>query len=71
MGIFDTVKDKAEQLIGEVKEKIGQMTGNENLENVGKRDELFSDAKETGHDLRDGAAGTVDGVKDKLSDDDK
>ena len=25
MGIFDKAKDKAEQLIGEAKEKIGQM----------------------------------------------
>lgn len=67
MGILDKVKDKAEQLIGEAKEKIGQMTGNESVENAGKRDQLSGEAKETGHDLRDKAAGAAGEVKDKFS----
>ena len=50
MGILDKAKakdkDKAERLIGEAKEKIGQMTGNENLENAGKRDQLTGETKE-------------------------
>jgi uncharacterized protein YjbJ (UPF0337 family) len=71
MGIFDKAKDKAEQLIGEAKEKIGQMTGNESLENAGKRDQLSGEVKETGHDLRDKTVGAVDDVKDKVSGDDK
>jgi uncharacterized protein YjbJ (UPF0337 family) len=71
MGILDKVKDKAEQLIGEAKEKIGQMTGNENLENSGKRDQLSGEVKEAGHDLRDKAAGAVHDVKDELSGDNK
>ncbi|MBV9728676.1 MAG: CsbD family protein [Pseudonocardiales bacterium] len=69
MGILDKAKDKAEQLIGEAKEKIGQMTGNESLENAGKRDQLAGEVKEAGHDLRDKAAGAVDDLKDELSDD--
>ncbi len=69
MSIFDKVKDKAEQLIGEAKEKIGQMTGNENLEQAGKNDQLAGEVKEAGHDLRDKAAGAGDDVKDKFSDD--
>ena len=71
MGILDKVKDKAEQLIGEAKEKIGQMTGNENLENSGTRDQLSGEVKEAGHDLRDKAAGAVHDVKDELSGDNK
>ena len=71
MGIFDKAKDKAEQLIGEAKEKIGQLTGNESLENAGKRDQVSGEAKEAGHDLRDKAAGAVDDVKDKFRGDDK
>ncbi len=71
MGILDKVKDKAEQLIGEAKEKIGQMTGNESVENAGKRDQLSGQVKETGHDLRDKAAGAADEAKDKLGDDSK
>jgi uncharacterized protein YjbJ (UPF0337 family) len=71
VGIFDKVKDKAEQLIGEAKEKIGQLTGNESLEDAGKRDQLSGEVKEAGHDLRDKAAGAVNDVKDKFSGDDK
>jgi uncharacterized protein YjbJ (UPF0337 family) len=69
MGVFDKAKDKAEQLIGEAKEKIGQLTGNESLENAGKRDQLSGEAKETTHDLRDKAAGAVEDVRDRLGDD--
>jgi uncharacterized protein YjbJ (UPF0337 family) len=71
MGILDKARDKAEQLIGEAKEKIGQMTGNESLEDAGKRDQLSGEAKEAGHNLRDKVAGAVHDVKDKLSDDKK
>jgi uncharacterized protein YjbJ (UPF0337 family) len=72
MGLLDKVKDKAEQLLGDAKEKLGQMTGNESLENSGKRDQLSGEVKEAGHDLRDKAAGTVhDVVQDKSSNDDK
>jgi uncharacterized protein YjbJ (UPF0337 family) len=71
VGILDKAKDKAEQLIGEAKEKIGHMTGNENLENAGKRDQLIGETKEAGHDLRDKAAGAVHDAKDNLSDDNR
>jgi uncharacterized protein YjbJ (UPF0337 family) len=72
MGLLDKVKDKAEQLLGDAKEKFGQMTGNESIENSGKRDQLSGEIKEAGHDLRDKAAGTVhDAVQDKSSKDDK
>jgi uncharacterized protein YjbJ (UPF0337 family) len=69
MGVFDKVKDKAEQLIGEAKEKIGQLTGNESLESAGKRDQLSGEAEETAHDLRDKAAGAVEDTRDRLDDD--
>lgn len=71
MGILDKAKDKAEQLIGEAKEKIGQMTSNESLENAGKRDQLLGETKEAGHDLRDKVAGAVHDAEDNLSDDNR
>ncbi|MGH3477960.1 MAG: CsbD family protein [Pseudonocardiaceae bacterium] len=71
MGIFDKARDKAEQLIGEAKEKIGQMTGNESLENSGKSDQLSGEVKEAGHDLRDKAAGAVHDVKEESGGDGK
>ncbi|GGM81438.1 hypothetical protein GCM10012275_60130 [Longimycelium tulufanense] len=69
MGTFDKAKDKLEQAVGQAKEKLGQVTGNEELENAGKRDQLTGEAKEAGHDLRDKAAGAVQDVKDRLTDD--
>lgn len=71
MSMLDKIKDKAEQLIGEAKEKIGQMTANESIENSGKRDQLSGEVKEAGHDLRDKAAGTIHDVKKEASDDSK
>ena len=69
MGVFDKAKDKAEQLVGEVKERMGRAIGNEELEDAGKRDQLSGEAKEAGHDLRDRAAGAVEDAKDRMKDD--
>ncbi|GAA3995514.1 MULTISPECIES: CsbD family protein [Allokutzneria] len=67
MSVFDKAKDKAEQLVGQAKEGLGKLTGNEDLENAGKRDQLSGEVKEAGHDLKDKAAGAVQDAKDKLS----
>ncbi|RSM73860.1 CsbD family protein [Kibdelosporangium aridum] len=69
MSGFDKVKDKAEQLIGKGKEKLGQLTDNEELEAAGKRDQLKGEVKEAGHDVRDKTAGAVKDAKDSLRDD--
>lgn len=66
MGVFDKAKDKAEQLVGEAKERIGHHTDNEELENAGKRDQLSGEAKEAGHDVRDRAAGAAHDAKERL-----
>lgn len=66
MGLFDKAKDKAEQLVGEAKERLGHATDNEDLENSGKRDQVAGEAKETAHDLRDRAAGTAHDAEDRL-----
>jgi uncharacterized protein YjbJ (UPF0337 family) len=71
MSVFDKAKDKAEQLIGKAKEKLGQGIDSEELTDAGKRDQLQGEAKETGHDLRDKAAGAVHDIKDDLKDDRK
>jgi uncharacterized protein YjbJ (UPF0337 family) len=69
MSTFDKMKDKAEQLLGKGKEKLGQMTDNEELEAAGKRDQLKGETKEAAHDVRDKAAGAVKDTKDSLRDD--
>jgi uncharacterized protein YjbJ (UPF0337 family) len=66
MGVFDKAKDKAEQAVGKGKESVGEATDNEDLENAGKRDQVSGEAKETGHELRDKAAGAVHDAKEKL-----
>jgi uncharacterized protein YjbJ (UPF0337 family) len=68
MGTFDKIKDKAEQMLGKGKEEAGRATDNEDLEAAGKRDQLSGEVKETGHDLRDRAAGAVKDAKDSLRD---
>jgi uncharacterized protein YjbJ (UPF0337 family) len=69
MSVFDKAKDKAEQAMGKIKEKTGEATDNEELEDAGHRDQLSGEAKETGHDLRDKAAGAVHRAKEGLTDD--
>jgi uncharacterized protein YjbJ (UPF0337 family) len=66
MSMFDKAKDKAEQFVGDAKERIGNKTDNEDLENAGKRDQLSGEAKETGHDMRDKAAGAMHDAKDRM-----
>ncbi|MCP2258062.1 Uncharacterized conserved protein YjbJ, UPF0337 family [Streptoalloteichus tenebrarius] len=71
MSMFDKAKDKLEQVVGQAKEKLGEATGNEDLRDAGKRDQLSGEAKEAGHDLKDRAAGAAKDVKDRLSGDDR
>lgn len=71
MGIFDKARERAEQLIGEAKEKFGQMTGNESLGNAGQREQLSGEVQGAGHELRDNVAGAVHDVKEESSGDGK
>jgi len=68
MSLFDKAKDKAEQVVGTAKEKLGDKTGNEDLRNSGKADQTKGEVKEAGHDLRDKATGAVQDAKDKFGD---
>jgi uncharacterized protein YjbJ (UPF0337 family) len=67
MSMLDKAKDKAEQLVGQAKEKLGQATDNRDLEASGKADQTRGEVKEAGHDLRDRAQGAVQDVKDKFN----
>ena len=71
MSVFDKAKDKAEQMVGQVKERIGRKTGDPELEDAGKRDKLKGETKETAHDVRDRAAGAVQEAKERLRGDDR
>ncbi|MBM7789719.1 CsbD family protein [Tenggerimyces flavus] len=53
MGIADKAKNAAENLAGKAKEAVGDLTGNEKLENEGKADQVKAKAKDVGEDVKD------------------
>ncbi|GAA1672285.1 CsbD family protein [Glycomyces endophyticus] len=69
MGAFDQAKDKAEQLKGKAKEKIGDATDNERLANEGRADQLKGEAKEQWHDAKEGVDDKLHDAKERLSGD--
>lgn len=69
MGGFDKAKDKAEQLIGSAKEKLGDATDDESMANKGRAEELKGKAKEGWHDLQEKGDDKLHDAKEKLTDD--
>lgn len=67
MSIFDKFKSKAEQVVGEAKEKFGELTGNDGLAREGQADQAVGEAKEAGHALKDKVTDAVNDVKGKLT----
>lgn len=56
MGLMDKAKDKAQQLAGKGKQRVGDATDNESLEAEGHKDEAVGKLKEAGEDLKDRVA---------------
>nr|MDP9167196.1 CsbD family protein [Actinomycetota bacterium] len=57
---IDKAKHKAEEVIGDVKEKVGELTGNEELQAEGKKDQLSGNVKQTGDSVKDAASDIAD-----------
>jgi uncharacterized protein YjbJ (UPF0337 family) len=53
MGTDDKVNNKAEELKGKAKEKVGQATGDEELEAEGHSDHAKGDVKQVGEKIKD------------------
>ena len=53
MSAMDKAKNKAEELVGDAKEKIGEVTGNDSLEAEGKRDQASGNLKQAGEKIKD------------------
>jgi uncharacterized protein YjbJ (UPF0337 family) len=53
MGADDKTSNKVEEVRGQAKEKVGQATGDENLERQGKTDQSKSDLKQAGEKVKD------------------
>ena len=66
MGVFDKVKQQAQQLTGKAKEAAGKASGDESTENAGKRDQFEGKAKEVGQDTKDKAAGAAESAKERF-----
>ena len=53
MGLQDKAENKVENLKGKGKESAGKATGNEQLEAEGKGDQVSSDFKSAGENVKD------------------
>lgn len=53
MGMEDKAKNKTEGGLGKAKEKLGDATDDQSLENEGKKDQSKSDLKQAGEKAKD------------------
>ncbi|KRE27887.1 general stress protein CsbD [Mycobacterium sp. Soil538] len=53
MGFIDKAKNAAEDAVGQVKEVVGDITGNDDLKAEGKKDQGVSGAKKVGENIKD------------------
>jgi uncharacterized protein YjbJ (UPF0337 family) len=65
MGTKDKASNRAQDLKGKVKEKVGSATGNTDLKTKGKTDQAKSGLKDAGEKVKDAASNVKDAVKGK------
>jgi len=53
MGIGDKIQNEAENLGGKAKEATGNATNNDSLKAEGQKDQVVSDAKKVGENVKD------------------
>lgn len=53
MGIGDKIKNTTEDMTGKAKEAFGKATDNEKVQADGQKDQLKSDAKQVGENVKD------------------
>ena len=53
MGAMDKIEDKAQELKGEAKQKVGEATDNEQWQAEGKKDEVAGNLKQAGEKVKD------------------
>ncbi len=57
---------EADKAQGRIKQAAGDLTGNDDLKNEGKKDETAGKAKDAVDNVKDKANSAIDGIKDKL-----
>lgn len=65
MGTQDKASNKLQDVKGKVKETVGKATGDEDLENQGKTDQVKSSVKDVGEKVKDAASEIKDAVTGK------
>jgi uncharacterized protein YjbJ (UPF0337 family) len=62
MGTQDKASNKLQDVKGKVKETVGKVTGDEDLENEGKADQVKASVKDVGEKVKDAASEIKDAV---------
>ena len=65
-----STEEKLNQAVGSVKEGVGKLIGDKELENEGAAEKVVSKVKEVAEDAKDAVEGVVQGVKNILHKDD-
>ena len=65
-----STEEKLNQAAGSVKEGVGKLVGDKELENEGAAEKVVSKVKEVAEDAKDAVEGVVEGVKNMLHKDD-
>ena len=58
--------DRSDQLAGKVKEGVGKVTGNDELESEGRREDHAEQTKQNVEEAGDKVAGAAQGLKEKI-----
>ena len=65
-----STEEKLNQAAGSVKEGVGKLIGDKELESEGAAEKVASKVKEVAEDAKDAVEGVVEGVKNMLHKDD-
>ena len=65
-----STEEKLNQVAGSVKEGVGKLIGDKELENEGAAEKVVSKVKEVAEDAKDAIEGAVEGVKNIFKKDD-
>ena len=57
MSAVDKIKNKAQELVGEAKEKVGELTDNEELQAKGRADQAEAATRAAGESVKDAFKG--------------
>ena len=66
-----STEEKLNQAAGAVKEGVGKLIGDKELENEGAAEKVVSKVKEVAEDAKDAVEGAIEGVKNMINKDDK